>query len=378
MYKILHLAAHYGGGVGSIVQSWIENDHQNYHTLTYLNDSPENYKPWMQPLYSYMIGQYDIVVVHVWNHPALFHFLEKVNPMPCRMIGWSHMAGTQPPYILFDKLKNYFDEFYYTSPISGHDHDYIWSSCDIDEFLKIEKRSHFGLNVGYIGTIDFCKMHPDFNKIVKAVPEANFTVIGGGCDLEKLKKQCLGLKNIRFTGQIQHIHNYLSEFDVFLYPLNPMHQGTCEQVIGESMAAGLIPIVLKNDAEKHIIQHNKTGLICNSIEEMTQYLKNIPELDINKIRQSARDKYSVSKKIKKWNDIFDRIIKQPKKTRKWESENHIFIESLGPYGQQFLDDPWSLINKNPHHWRSEHKGSPKQYLEYFPDDKKLQEWVKLL
>ncbi len=60
-----------------------------------------------------------------------------------------------------------------------------------------------------------------------------------------------------------------------------------------------------------------------------------------------------------------------------------FIESLGPASVPFqnyinaMNDIKILLRNNPQ-WRSENKGSIKQYLKYFPNDPYLREWVKLL
>lgn len=60
--------------------------------------------------------------------------------------------------------------------------------------------------------------------------------------------------------------------DVFAYPLNPNHYGTAEQVLQEAMAAGIVPLVMNNPAEKFLVKHNKTGLISENIEDFNKNL----------------------------------------------------------------------------------------------------------
>jgi glycosyltransferase involved in cell wall biosynthesis len=299
--NVLHVSSHYGGGVKSIISAWIKHDRENSHTLTYLNPDPENDKPGRFFFTPDIVPDYDIVICHVWNHPALWDFISNTPLPPCRLIGWSHMAGLKPPYILFEKLINYFDEFIYTSPVSnrcGIEKPYIWSCCDIDEFLSIEKRDHTGFNIGYIGTVDFCKMHPDFIQICSMIPEGHFTVIGGGSDLQTVKDQAeaLGISHrFTFTGQIQDIKPYLSEMDVFLYPLSPNHYGTCEQILGEVMAAGIPCVTLNNPAENFIILNEGTGFICKDYNEIVSKIKLLQSekniLDSKKIKNHAKKIY---------------------------------------------------------------------------------------
>lgn len=405
--NILHVAPHYGGGVGSIIHAWIQHDTENSHTLTYLNNDPINDKPGQSLLDPSIMTDFDIVLCHVWNHPSFFDFVVNTAIPPCRMIGWSHMAGTNYPYILFPELIDFFDDFFYTSPVSclsGLTRYAIWSTCSIEQFTSLEKTPHGKFTIGYIGTIDFCKLHPDFIKICSEIdiPDAEFIVVGGGNDLQTVKDQAAAaVLPMSFTGPVPDVKPLLSTFDVFLYPLQPCHYGTAEQAIGEALGAGIPVIVLSNPAEKFIIQHRMNGCICNSPSEMASAIKDIHDKNIifdeKIIRDSAKKMYSVEKKISEWNKIFSEIKNTPKKIRSWESKEHPFIVSLGPIGSVFRDlekallhgDSYdieeyfiprikAILNKNPCQWRSDNKGSINQYARYFPEYKLLQEIKKLL
>lgn len=385
-YKILHVAAHYGGGVGSIIKTWIKYDQKNQHSLSYLNAIPENDKSGQDYFNSLMVARADFVLCHVWNHPALFEFLVTEKLPPCRMIGWSHMSGLHAPYMLFNKLVNYFDEFVYTSPVSnltGIIKEYIWSTCDIKDFLKLKKKNHDGFNIGYIGTLDYCKLHPDFLKICQKIniPDVKFIIVGSGCDAEEIKREVVkrGMNNkFVFTGIVSDIRPILSTFDVFLYPLYEKHFGTCEQVLGEAMAAGITCVVLNNEAERFIISNGVNGFICRSVEDIPDIINGIyrKEKSINPetAKRYAEKRYSVKNKINSWNDIFDRLILQKKTMHTW---NNIFIESLGGNFPEDRRKIKELIG-NSRQWKSESKGSIKQYAGYFPDDKFIKDLTGLL
>lgn len=392
MRNILHVSAHYGGGVNSVMRSWKKNDTENNHALSYLNDIPENKTPYTKLFNIEMIQEYDIVLCHVWNHPVLFNFLVNTKIPKCKMFGWSHMSGLYPPYVLFNKLVGFFDEFVYTSPVSNKTGIYkksIWSCTDITEFANVKKNEHKTFNVGYVGTIDYCKLHSDFVKMCKEIDNENtrFIIIGGGCDLDNMIRETkeLGLyDHFQFTGKVRDVKSYLSLFDVFMYPLYEKHFGTCEQVIGEAMASGIPCVVLNNGAESHIID-GSNGFICLSKESMIYTIKKFQDKSLSVShndemysRFSALKKYSPVKMIDDWNKIFDKNI-EPRE-RYWGGGDP-FIESLGPEGYAFRSNSYNQIRKlfkENRQWYSESKGSLKQYSSHFPENKQYKEWLKLL
>ena len=80
-------------------------------------------------------------------------------------------------------------------------------------------------------------------------------------NLLKEEAETLGIADkLEIVGKIPDIKPYLSKFDVFAYPLNPNHYGTAEQVLQEAMAAGIVPVVMNNPAEKILVKHNNKYL----------------------------------------------------------------------------------------------------------------------
>jgi L-malate glycosyltransferase len=354
MPKILHIAAHYGGGIGSVVNNLpgdkvsLNRDSRNKESLFNVD----------------MIKDYDVILVHVWNHPSLFDFLVNTDLPACRLIGWAHMSGLHVPYVLFKKLIKYFDDFYYTSPISnqcGIVCDTIWSSRNLSDFINIKRNKSKKVTIGYIGTVDYSKMHPDFIKICDSF-DCNVLVVGEGCDLDKVKQKANG--RYKFTGLVKNIKPYLEQMDIFVYPLNPKHFGTCEQVLGEAMATGLPCYVLDNPAEQYIMSQCavKKGDFWHPI------------------REKVLDLYSSDKMRNKWQNVFDK--QDIKKERSWKGHN-AFLESLGDYARVFNDyikaeEAVKEMLKSNQQWSSQSKGSIKQYLDYFPNDHYLKQWNKLL
>jgi hypothetical protein len=279
------------------------------------------------------------------------------------------MSGLYPPYILFDKLIKYFDSFYYTSPISkncGINCETIWSTHDLTQFTKIKRKKKRKKRTvfGYIGTIDFSKMHPDFLTMTKNF-DVDFLIIGEGCDIERMKKEADD--RFTFTGLVKDIKPYLREMDVFFYPLNEKNFGTCEQVLGEALAAGVPCYVLDNPAEQYIV--NK----CAKQRDGLWY----PD------KKKVLKLYSAEKMLQKWNKVFKSAIKKEKKSKEWQGGDNPFLESLGPYAELFkeyieIEKSLKLLFASFCQWSSESKGSIKQYAKYFPTDKYLKKWRDLL
>lgn len=393
--KILHIAVHLGGGVGTVLRNWIKKDNHNEHNILLLNRNfygsnedniYENFRHKYDEI-NVFVKKSDIVIIHFWNHPYLFEFLVNINLEKCRLCIWSHCSGLFPPYVHTKNLLSYPDNFYYSSPICGE--NYIWTTGGIEEYLNINRNlNDKEFRVGYIGTLDYSKLNPYFLLICKSIyhkiPNVKFII----CGVDNNNNMEYDVKNLgmesafEFKGFV-NIKDIISTFNVFGYPLNKEHYGTCEQVLGEVMACGVEPVVLNNPTEKYIVEGY--GRVCNNpreyIESIVDIYNNPPENSI-RLKERASELYDIHVMINKWNNIFNNMIEEEKKERFWSDKDikngyEIFIESLGEYGKILetgnIQDISELFNSNAQ-WRSKSKGSVHQYLEAFPDDKKLQEW----
>jgi glycosyltransferase involved in cell wall biosynthesis len=354
----------------------------------------------------------DVVVVHFWNHPLLFEFLLKARLPSCRLCFWSHVSGLRPPYVFSEKLVEFSDQFVFASPISfkakeisglplylSHRLSHVWSTAYIDNYFKVEPIQHEGFNIGFIGTLDYSKLHPTFVDFCSKIniPDVKFIMIGGGCDAEKIKQQVKdrGLDDkFVFTGVISDIRPYLSVLDVLGYPLNPNHFGTCEQVLGEAIAAGVIPIVMKNPAEEYILFQSLVKFVCDDEQdyihtiEMHYRDRHKRAGIINLIQEQVTSLYDSTKMVGEWNVIFDYLMFASRRSRVWTISDErarmsgadIYVESLGEYGEILergnKEEILELFSTN-RQWSSAAKGSPRQYWYAFQDDDQLLWWAKL-
>lgn len=80
----------------------------------------------------------------------------------------------------------------------------VYGIADWERLANLQARSHQNFNVGYIGTVNFAKMHPRYIPMSAAitVPDIRFVVCGGGIQLT-LQQQALDLglpKNLTFVA----------------------------------------------------------------------------------------------------------------------------------------------------------------------------------
>lgn len=425
MKKVVHIIPHFGGGAGVVITALIESlmkcsdfVHSVY-CFEYLNEFGKN---WAErtgiEVYSEIspddiafhgvVESADIVHVHFWNHPALYYFLYCFSGRTARMAFWSHTNGHHAPYLFNDVILNYPTLFVLASDYSletdeivrkGDDwirkHIRTVFSCSGTKNLETATPlDHNGFNIGYIGTVDYCKMHRDFVDICDSIdiPDLKVIVCGGPGEkdlfAETVAKGVADKFDIR--GHVSDVHSVLEELDLFIYPLNNTNYGTGEQVLIEAMSAGIPQIVLDNGPESFVIKDGVTGIVARDTQQFTEaveYLWGEPEV-LKKMssesRKFALENYSISQTADSWMHIYMELLDTPKKAALFpdSSENDIplflFFVALGesPVSQLFkkllnYDDaalPKSLADSirtlEPIHF-SETRGSARHYLKFF-------------
>ncbi len=437
--KILHITPHLGGGVGRVLLNYIskvKNCSSFEHKVTcldYANDNAieaaknvsffliDNMVNKKQELLN-MVTEADIVLIHWWNHPLLYDFLVRTELPPCRVIIWSHISGLHPPYIFTDKILNYPDLFVFTTPVSYEAKEVqilsdeqkkflrvVWSTGGVEHVKSVILQAHSGFNVGYIGTVDYCKIHPDFLNICNRVniPKIKFIVCGGASEKEIMEEaEGFGIgEKFNFTGLISDITEYLSIFDIFGYPLASYHYGTCDQVLAESMAAGIVPVVLSNMMESYMVKDGKTGIVAKDENEYIEALQTLYfDEDLRySLSRNAKDyalkAFSLDTMILEWEKVFKEALTLTKTIKKWEinkissdiSATEVFLESLGCYGEDFVfycnaesdEEKRKAIEKikklaQTTIWQAKTKGTVYHYNYFFPNDRYLSVWSQLI
>jgi glycosyltransferase involved in cell wall biosynthesis len=417
--KILHITAHLGGGVGKALSGLVEQAKLIYpnteHIIACLEKQEKrhiineiqqfNIKviecPTIDELRNLM-KKSDIVQLEYWNHPILFRYLCEMEwEIPSiRLITWSYNNGLYNPIIPENLIINSY-KFIFTSECSYQNSNILdlINKKDLNKKFDViycvgnlpneNINNYKELSFGYVGTLNFSKLHPNFADYINSVKISNFKVdmIGDILNKDILEKQT---NKLNFKGFIPNIINELKNINVLIYLLNPYHYGTTENILLESMSIGIIPIVLNNPCEACIVTNNKTGFIVNSISEFSDIINyinknpNIRKIIGNNASEYIKEKYNIKNTEDKFNKIYNEIMLKEKTIidfksifgdtpDKWflscQNNKEIFNKKNGTINLNNIDKyyKYSLFEQT--------KGSIFHFSNTFPDNGKLKTWA---
>ena len=430
MHNVLHIMPHMGPGVGKAISALAIAATQSqspYRHSVLLLETPITLD-YIAPCQANgveidwdldraavveMIARADIVQLEWWHHPLVLGFLEELSKIPIRLTVWAHISGCNYP-VLPAAFVSFPDHFIFTTAYSYENP--FWPmeekraiqasttvACGaggVGNVIDVVPKPHRGFAIGFIGTLDFRKLHPEFIDFCARVdvPDTRYILVGRPeCQFD-LQKQADEKKldaAIEFTGFTKDVKAQFERFDLFSYLLNPDHYGTTDNVLLEAMGAGMAIIVLNQCGEKHVIKHMQTGIVVNSKEEYGQavrYLYDHPQkrkiLGRN-ARRSALSEFSPQITMQKLHAQYHKILSKPKRYFPFEDvfgrmPHEWFISGLGkerPAFEGFSDredvDRESLvdqINRSRDILKGPTKSSIPHFYSYFPFDAHLRLW----
>lgn len=434
MLKIVHVTAHMGGGVGNLISRLALSDSTNKHSILLLEEPQK--KNYIQQIENsieivicpeeYVIKHYlaisDIVILHWWHHPLMSKFLYELPLVAIRLILWCHISNLTVPALDVNFILTATRTIFTTSgSYEAYTEDQLMIekvrekasvvyACGGFEHLKecslkksrINSRKRF--NIGYMGLVDFAKLHPQFIEYCKSVniKKAQFIMVGDHPSKKKIVEQAekIGLVNdLIFKGYAINVFDELAEFDVLGYPLMPYHTCTTENSVLEAMAMEIPPVMLNQLTEKHIIKDGKTGILVSNKEEYgnaMRYLYNNPERR-KELGKNARihvlDKYTLKRLLNCFNDNCETAMIMPKKImnfRKYlgNSPAEWFVSCLGKDRITFQKSLKNGMNntknciedeilKTSELLKKTNKSSAFHYNREFPNDRMLAYWCDI-
>lgn len=423
--KVLHLTAHLGGGVGKALSGLVAQANVSasgvQHLIVCLEEPEKSQfverigrcgpKVILCPskaMLDKLIEGSDILQLEWWNHPVTIEYLCRLSNSPVRLLTWSHVSGLSNPKIP-QQLILASHRFLFTSPCSLGGKDIIElvpklgnllgvvpSSGGFSELPQSQATANKSIAVGYIGSLNFSKLHPQYVDYLAAVEIPGFKVrmIGDATNRDVLDQQCESLGKagmLEFRGYSPDIPSELGSINVLAYLLNPEHYGTTENALIESMAMGIVPIVLDNPCEQQIVEDHATGLIVHSpveFAEAIRWLSNNPDQRQRlgtQASKSVRERFSAEKMEAKLNSHYRAILPMAKR-------KIVFSEIFGYDPVEwflscqdnrtiFADD--GCINPGDgtplsYGLYEKSKGTVFHFSKYFRDNLKLKSWANNL
>lgn len=432
MYKVLHFTPHMGGGVGNIISHITSAQKQYISHMVILLEQPKDehfihitkekgVRVLICPdctLLSKIVSESDIVIIHWWHHPKTSLLLYNFPEIPVRLVIWSHISNLTVPSLAPDFITES-TRVLFTTEASIE----AWNYRLMDKSVLISKagivpgcggidsdyipnhNKHIGFRIGYLGYVDFSKIHHDFIAFCKAVniPKAEFTLAGNAPARLVLEDQARvhNLTNsLNFLGYITDINNVFAEWDVFGYPLMPMHTCTTENTIIEAMAAEVPPVLLNQLTERYIIKNMETGLLASGMEEYGNAIRYLYENPDQRIRigRNARkfviEKYAFDKILNQFIENCDLVMCDIKKIVNFRqflgnTPAEWFISCLGEQKTIFYRSYLNIRNDQKVVMdneilqcspllKLERKSSVLHYAEEFPEDPILAKWASTI
>ena len=349
----------------------------------------------------------DVVHLHFWNAPSVYELLESELP-PMRLAIWSHVGGHSPPHVLTPELAQAAERLVVTGPWSlelGLDAELIGPAADIAPFLSRRPTPHDTFDVGYVGTVNFGKLHPGYVAMSARVraPRARFVVAGSGDAFRTLAAQAeeLGVRDrFELLGWVADVPSLLARLDVLGYPLDERSTASGELILQEAMAAGVPPVVLSHGGAARMVRDGVTGLVVDGPDEYARAIDRLAgdpaerERLARGAREHARAEFSLPRMRARWDAVYRELLELPKRAPgprlpggpagAWR-----FVRSLGGSAPEFAaaltetDEDRLLaaertIAAAPYLLRSPDSGGILEYRLRYPDDAHLRLWSGLV
>lgn len=419
MREILHITTHMGGGVGKVLSGLLaafaaqgkerhevvlleEPEKRGFFDLLAQAGVKARVEKEAAKIEAAM-ARADIVQLEWWHHPRMVRFLLELSPVPARLVLWAHVSGAFYPYLppaflrvpqrfVFTSAYSYENPFWDEAARAwAREHAAMVNSVGDFPAAEPQREMHDGFAVGYVGTLSYAKLHPDFCAFcarVKDIRGISFRLVGDAENEARIRRDAepFGLSaQLSFAGYVTDVAAEFRRMDVFAYLLNPQHFGTTENVLLEAMNAGLPVVALDQCAEKHLVRHGETGLLVRTPEEFEQALRRLyahPEERARLGRNARRyieENFSVGRTAAHLNAVYDDIMKMEKTlcdfTGMGKDPHEVFLNFLPPPLREGFARG-RVPKELPEILLGESKSSVRHFARLFPADEVLCGWAR--
>jgi glycosyltransferase involved in cell wall biosynthesis len=295
--RILHIAAHLGGGIGKAHAAIARELPRGVEQTFLLLEEPIDRRHVdaiarcgacviveRDPVRIRALAlQADIVQLEYWGHPLLNKYAHFGFVPSVKTVCWSHVSGLFPPalpaFLAVDRFVLTSDISLAVVPRAVRNRTSVINSG----FGSAGMRSHSRPRrrkpmIAYLGTVDFKKLHRGIFDAVDALDDDMTPVSLWGHVSPEVATRAAAMRHperVKLRGHTLDPVSALAEADIFFYPLRRDHYGTAENALVEAMSMGLVPVVFDNPAETKIVAHGKSGFVAHTIDECVSCLRRL-------------------------------------------------------------------------------------------------------
>lgn len=236
---------------------------------------------------------FDIVSDHSW---FAFAYLQKMNNLKLK-VTHTHHGGyqwpTPPPFpkpnlISISKWMKQYTEQYFKQKGFPIQSEYVYNGIDLDKYPYQQLKTEHLLFVGRLSTFK----QPHIAIEVARKTNHKLDIIGGTfIDSQdyviQLDKMVENDQNINIYKDASHEFKLKKMQDAKALILPSKMAEPFGLVAIEAMACGTPIIALNDGALSEIVDHNKTGFICNDVQEMVEAVYKIDQIKPEDCRHRA-------------------------------------------------------------------------------------------
>jgi hypothetical protein len=298
----------------------------------------------------------DLVIIWFWNAPAMMRFIAAEHP-PMRVVLRPCVEGNIPPHVITDEVAAFADVVWLQCSstlgnrhVAGKPHRYVQISRDFSRFTRppaVPMRTDGALTAGYLGFVDFAKLHPDYVRMNAAAGRDLLFELwgpgGAGLHIEREAREIGRSDQFHIMGVTTDPVETLRRFDIFAYPLSPESYSANDAVLQEAMAAGLPSVVLDHPGNRDLVEDGETALVARSAAEYVEGLALLRKRPDLRASIGSRAGTSIRERHQRWSrdnmlDAVDDVITMPKRQRSAQAMPagaELFVSALGEPGGAF-------------------------------------------